>query len=613
GHPPDHTLNRRARERLLRRLLDGRRMVVVLDNARDSGHVRDIVGLMPSAVVLITSRQRMTNLATAGAHQLRVEPMDEAVSGELLALRLRRRRRLDRGDFARVVNLCGGLPLVISVLAEHVATVPPALLPEFAQQLGHRQLVFEVGDDGDVPANTSVFFAQSYRALAPTERRLFRLLGLHPGRDFGLDAACACAATARADTAKSLRALLGAHLLEQPHELDRYQFHDLIREFARSRAESDEPESERAAADRRIASFYLASSSAADTALYPSNIPPDPLAVEDGVTPVLPANATEAKHWFERERMNLVAVTRYAAARGLHSYVWRLADTMSTYLDRHGYYEDSIVVRKLAVQSAREGGDRFGEASSLVALSMVRTIVGEHAAALQDLRLARCIVDDLGEKRGQSSVLFHLAGLEMQRGNTVAALDLYEQCLALARETELDAVLTWIHCRFGTALRTAGRYDEAIEHLRDARSFALRGEDQSALPAALVEMAAVYRDLGDLTASSRYCEQALGIAEAIPDLELTAQICTTLAAINKDSGDLNNAMTFARQAVDLCRNTRNVVGEAHARDVLGDIEFANGDAGEAALDWEQAARLYEYVGNLSSSATVRAKIGHGSP
>jgi tetratricopeptide (TPR) repeat protein len=281
---------------------------------------------------------------------------------------------------------------------------------------------------------------------------------------------------------------------------------------------------------------------------------------------------------------------------------------MSTYLDRHGHYEDSIVVRKLAVQSARKGDDSFGEATSLVALAMVHTIVGEHTAALQSLESARRIVDDLGHKRGQASVLYHLAGLEMHRGNTAAALDLYRRCLSRVREMELDEALAWVHCRYGAALRATEQYGEALEHLREAKSFALRVADQSALSAALVEIAAVYRDLGDLATSSIYCGQALDIAESIPDLELTAQICTTLAAISKDRGEPRDAMTFARQAVDLCRNTRNVIGEAHARNVLGDIEFANGDAEEAALDWQQAAQLYEYVGNIPSAAAARAKL-----
>jgi tetratricopeptide (TPR) repeat protein/DNA-binding SARP family transcriptional activator len=611
GHPPDNIMNRRARELLLSRLLANRRVVVILDNARDSAHVKDIVDLLPGAVVIITSRQRMTKLATStGAHQVRVEPMNEDVAAELLSVRLRRRRRLDRVDHARVVRLCGGLPLAISVLAEHVATVPAAQLPEFAQQLSHRQLILEIGDDGDVPANTSAFFAQSYQALPPVERRLFRVLGLHPGPDFGLDAACACAARPRAETAKSLRALLGAHLIEQPHELDRYRFHDLIREFARHRAETDESETERVAADRRIVSFYLALATEADRVLYPSNIPTAPLAVEAGVTPVTPGSPTEAKNMFARERRNLIAVTRYAAAQGLHSHVWRLADVMCTYLDRHGHYEASIDVRQLAVRSARDGGDRLGEATSLVALGMVHKIVGEHAAALRSLESARRIVDDLGHKRGQSSVLFHLAALEMHRGNTAAALDLYRRCLDLARETALDEVLTWTHCGLGAALRTTEQHDEALEHLREAKSFAIRAEDQSALSAALMETAAVYRDLGDLAAASTHCVQALDIADSIPDLELTAQICTTLAAISKDRREPNNAMAYARQAVDLCRNTRNLIGEADARNVLGDIEFANGDPEEAALDWQQSAQLYEYVGNIPLSTAVRTKLGN---
>jgi DNA-binding SARP family transcriptional activator len=223
SQPPDSSVSQRARELQLSRLLANRRMLVVLDNARNTSHIKDLIGLLPSCVVIVTSRQRLTTLSAAtGARRVRVEPMRDDEASELLAARVGDHLQIADDDRAHLIQLCGGLPLVITMLADHIASSGATLRPTFAQQLDRRQLIVDVGEDGDGSAIAHTFFSWSYQRLDPPEQRLFRLLGLHPGPDIGIDVAGACDGRTPLETKRSFGALVGAHLLERPVVFDRY-------------------------------------------------------------------------------------------------------------------------------------------------------------------------------------------------------------------------------------------------------------------------------------------------------------------------------------------------------------------------------------------------------
>ncbi|MGB3441773.1 MAG: tetratricopeptide repeat protein [Actinophytocola sp.] len=605
GYPPDADLTGRARELLLTRLLSGRRMLVVLDNARDAKHVEHLVTLLPDALVLVTSRQQLVSLsATTSARRVQVDPMTPAEATALLSMRLGTRREMTRGELARLAALCGGLPLMISLLAAHIATRPAGQMLAFAEQLDGRQLIVDVGEDGDA-VTAQTFFTWSYRALDPPEQRLFRLLGLHPATHFNIHAAGALDGRSRAETTRSIRALVGAHLVERAATaLDRYQLHDLVREFAAHRAESDEPVPERQAATRRLASFYLASAVHASHTLYPSRLAASELAVERGVEPVVPTDSAQAKEWFDLERANLLAMIRNAAATGHHDHAWRLTDAAVIFFDRHGYYEDSLAAQKIATSSAQEASDRVGEASSLVGLGRVYLTIGEHREARRHLDTALRIVDDIGHEAGQAAVLGLLGKLETQRGDLTAALALYRRGLKIAQKNDDAQGLCWTSCRIGEVLRAIEQHDEALVHLTRAQILAERSGDQSAHASTLIEIGRVHHDRGDHSTAAAHCEQALRAAEAIPDLAVSQDACIALAEINKARGHIRGAIEFTRRAIRMSGYST----AAHAHDVLGDVHYANADMTAATAAWQEAVEHYNRLGNLPQATVVHAKL-----
>jgi tetratricopeptide (TPR) repeat protein/DNA-binding SARP family transcriptional activator len=607
GRTPDWAATPRSKEMLLSRLMAGRRMLVIFDNARNTDQVKHLVSLLAGSLVLVTSRQRLTSLRIAtGARRVHVKPMRPDEGVELLSARLGSTVQIERKAGDRLVELSGGLPLVITVIAEHVAASGTGDISAFAQEMDSRRLISEVGDDGDGSTMARTFFSWSYDSLAVPEQRLFALLGLHPGAEIGLDLAVACDARTPAETRRSLGILVGAHLIERPELLDRYRFHDLLREFATYSAELHEHAADRQGAERRMISYYLAAVTEAHRILYPGNLVPPPIPVEDGVIP--PAFATEdhARSWFSLEHSNVTAAVYLAARNGYFAQGWRLADTLATFLDRHGRFEDSRATRQIAVDCAGAVGDREAEASTRVGLGMVLTILGEHEQARQHLDASLRYAEEAHNERGEAATLSHLGRLEMARGAVDAAAELFQRCLGLAQSTGDPEALCWSYLQLGKALRVLGERDQALLNLRQAEFQAQRIGEKSAHASSLVEIGAIYRERGDYETAMSYCRHALAVTEGLPDVAATAGVRTTMAEIECDLGDLATATENVKCAVRL--SAHDFSETARAQHILGNVRRRGNDVIGAMEAWRRAVALYRHVGNTALAVSVQAKI-----
>lgn len=609
GTPPDESMNPRARELLLSRLMMNRRTLVVLDNARSSDHVRKLISLLNHSLILITSRQRLTSLSTAmGARRIQVPPMPAREGAELLTRRLDSTVELPEEAGRELVARCGGLPLVIAILAEHLVTFRPPEIASVTKHLDLRRLIAELGEDGDGSNSARTFFSWSYEALPAEERRLFRLLGLHPGPNIGIEAAASCGGRTTAAIKRSLGILVGAHLLERPDVLDRYQFHDLLREFATFCAERDESPDRVRAAERRMIGHYLASATAAHHTMYPGHLTPPPLPLEKDVVPVQFVDAAHAQGWASRERTNINSVIHMASAHGHHDHAWRLADTAATFLDRYGQFEDSRSVREIAVKAAAAAGDREAEASSQVGLGMTLGTLGLPTEARRCLDLALRYAEETGNERGQASTLYQLGKLAMTMGAADTAAQLFQRCLDIAQRINDAEALCWTHVDLGNALRVLKDHDNALLHLRQSEFHAQRIADTSAHAKSLAGIGAVYRDQGDHDAALSYCRQALALTEGLPDMAVTAETCVTLAEVSHVRGDTTMAHAYIQQALDVCNESHLIAEEARARTVMGNIASAENDAIGAATSWRHALVHYERLGNTAQSAALQAKI-----
>jgi DNA-binding SARP family transcriptional activator len=363
-----------ARSGLYRSLLAGKRVLVLLDNARDVEQVHPLLPGAPGCLALITSRNQLTPLvATAGAVPLEVDLLTPADAHTVMEHRIgAERAAAEPSMVADIVARCEGLPLAIALAAARVATKPRLPLAAFAAELraSVRQrastALLDLLDGGDADTDLRGVFSWSYRALSRGAARLYRLLSLRPGPTITLPAAASLAGVPRRRLAPLVTELTRASLLSE-HTPNRYSAHDLLCMYAWEQAQVHDSEDERNAAVRRLLDHYLHTAQAGARLLDPSRpaIPLiDPL---PGVQPEVPRTAAEAVDWFTAERTELIAATHRAFhdGGGLDAHAWQLAAVLEVYLSRQHHWRDLAAISTSALRSAQRLDDETGMSHAL--------------------------------------------------------------------------------------------------------------------------------------------------------------------------------------------------------------------------------------------------------
>jgi DNA-binding SARP family transcriptional activator len=264
--PPDAD----AQYALYRSLLAGKRMLIMLDNARDPEQVRALLPGSAGCQVLVTSRNQLTGLvARDGAHSLILDLLTPREARDLLVYRLGADRVAAEPDTVEeLIELCASLPLALNIIAARAATRPTFPLAVYAAQLREAHDRLTALEIGDASVDVRAVFSWSYRALDAATARMFRLLGFHPGPDITVPAAASLAAIGRGQARTVLDKLTGAHLLAE-HIPGRYAFHELLRIYAAEQAQTHDTDEERHQALRRVLDHYLCTAHSAARILNP--------------------------------------------------------------------------------------------------------------------------------------------------------------------------------------------------------------------------------------------------------------------------------------------------------------------------------------------------------
>ncbi|WP_248964241.1 NB-ARC domain-containing protein [Sphaerisporangium perillae] len=212
---------------LYRSLLDGKRVLVLLDDARDAGQVRPLLPGSPGCVALVTSRERLTGLiARDGARSMVLDVLSDREARDLLADLLADRAVAHPKATAELATLCGNLPLALRVAAANLAARPHTSIAAFVAALAANRLDgLEV--DGDPHSGVRGAFDASYATLAEDARRLFRRLGLLPCMESTAQEAATLIGADVTSAACLLRRLAAAHVIEE-HAAGRYGLHKRV-------------------------------------------------------------------------------------------------------------------------------------------------------------------------------------------------------------------------------------------------------------------------------------------------------------------------------------------------------------------------------------------------
>ncbi len=538
-----------AQAALYRSLLAGRRMLVLLDNARDADQVRPLLPGAPGCLALVTSRNQLTGLiAGAGASPLPLDLLSPDEAGDLLAQRLGMdRTATEPAAVDEIVKRCAGLPLALAVVAARAATQPRLALSALAAELRHLHGRLDTLATGDAGTDVRSVFSWSYHQLSRPAARLFRLLGVHCGPDVSGSAAASLAGIAPARAGPMLAELVRAHLVTE-RVPGRYALHDLLRAYAGELAASGEPDADRQAAVRRMLNHYLRCAHRADAVLDPTRDPVELTPSLAGVTVDDFGSAAAATDWFTAEYQVLMAAVRLAVDAGLDRYAWQLVWSMATFLERHQGFRDAVALQRIALPAARRLGDPAAQAYSHRLLGRVHAMLGEHDEAHVHLEHALEAYRQLGDDTNQALVRLGLAAKLDRQGRYRDALHQAEQALA----------------RFQTSGHRIGRAN------------------------ALNNIGWFHARMGDYETSLKYCEQALGLQQELGNRRGEALTLDSLGVAYHHLGRHADAIAAYQQALTLLRDHGNRYHEAETLVHLGDTYHASGDTGAARDRWRAA-------------------------
>ncbi|USC51649.1 tetratricopeptide repeat protein [Streptomyces filamentosus] len=414
---------------LFRSLTDRRRVLVVLDNARDSATVRALLPGGSDCVTLVTSRHRLEGLIASDA--ARPVPLDtlEADDGTaLLAGVLGEERVLAEPVAARrLAELCGGLPLALRVTAARLAGRPRWTLAALADELADEQgrLAYLDVDDTGVAAALRL----TVQHLPPDAVHQFARLGHHPGGHFDPYAAAALAGTDPVAAAAALERLAAAHLVAETAP-GRWILHDLVRLYARGLDPASAHEALTGVLDHCIATA-LAAADTAEPGGEPCFVLPDgyrePAAVRDF------ADRAEAMRWLAAERENLALAAVAARAAGLEDRTWRIILLQWPQVVWR-VRDNWAPLLELALESARAGKDAYAESRVLTLLGWVLTEEGRTTEAVAVLERSPVLAREAGDPLGEATALINLAVVQAELGELPTALENCTRAVELCRE-----------------------------------------------------------------------------------------------------------------------------------------------------------------------------------
>ncbi|QTR05140.1 tetratricopeptide repeat protein [Saccharothrix algeriensis] len=518
------------------------------------------------------------------------------------------RSRDDDGDLAELARLCARLPLALRIAAERAIGRPWTPLRDLVAELRDESSLWTaLGSDDDADAVRTVF-AWSYRALSEGASRLFRLLGVYPGDDFGPAAVAALLGEPVPTARRLLDDLAGAHLVENTAP-DRYEFHDLLRLYANDQARTGEPAESASAALERLALWCLHTAWNAVRLLVPE--------ARDRDLPVLPpdvpgqafADHDAALTWYERERRNVISLVRALGEQGRDDVVPLLSDVLREVYARHNHFDDWIATGTAGLDAVRRRGDRAAEAAALESLGKAHTQRGDRAEGIGFQEAALAIRRGIGDRRGEVASVNALGLAHLRDHRPAAALRHFRLCEAIADELDDGYWKAVAANNVANALIDLDRPDEAVPLLDKA----LDGYRELSIPGgegdALRGLSHAHRLLGDPSAARRFIEGALSIAAQRRNRAWDAFWSLEAGRVFLALGAPEQALVHYQRAASLQRQLDDQVREAAVLDATGEAYQESARPGDAVGFHRYAVEVFRRFGERWRLAVALRNLG----
>ncbi|MFJ9933719.1 tetratricopeptide repeat protein [Streptomyces virginiae] len=633
------------RQRLYRSVLasfaeQGRRILVIIDNAASADQAAPLLPTDRTTATLVTSRHALA-LRNARRHDLDV--LDEDASAALLVRELCCARDGDTRladapeATATIIRLCAGLPLALCIAAALLAEFPDRPAADLVEDLEveHRRLDGLALDDRAVRAS----FGLSYRLLDEDRARLFRLLPLNLGPNVSTEAAAHLVDMDQYEAKQLLMALARAHLIGPVAGWGRWRLHDLVRLFADELGRALDSPHLRQKARTRLFTHYETTTAAADTHLDTRPGPRSPRF----------NHRKAALKWLDDEYTNLLVTVTTVSALGHPTTATFLGSSLARYLDQRRRFHDGITVANTVLTACRRTCDILGEGMALDNLGSALQEVRRFGEAIDAHTQAAGIFRELGERRREGVALGNL-GIALWKGRRFGeSIDVQTRAAGIFRELgDRHSEGVALDSR-GIALRKVRRFGEAIDaHTQAAgvfREFGDRHREGGALESlgiALQEVrrfeeaidvhsktVEIYREFGDrhgeggalnslgtaLQEVGRFGEaidaftQAAGIFRELGDGHGEALVLGNLGAALHDVRRLGESIDVHSKTVEIYREFGDRHGEGGALNNLGAAFQEVGRFGEAIDAFTQAAGIFREFGDRHREGGVLNNLG----
>ncbi|MFI9818850.1 AfsR/SARP family transcriptional regulator [Saccharothrix variisporea] len=560
-----------------RSLLADKQVLVVLDNANAAEQVRPLLPADPGCAVLVTSRDPLSGLAVReGAIRFDLDVLSPPDAYALLVSLLGPGLAAEGEVLDELSALCGYLPLALRIAAANLtARVPSTSVREYVDRLRDGNRLAALAVENDEQTGVRAAFDLSYESLRPAAARLFRMTALVPGPDFTPHAAAALVGTDPGRARELLGVLVTAALVQEAGP-DRYQLHDLVRDYARQRGLAEDDEPTRTAAFERLLSHYFRATRTASGLIEPIRKPPEePVGLRETAVPELKDRAT-ATAWFEQEYPNLHAAVDHAAEHGPHRFAWHLADAMSSPLALAPRFGEWVTVSRTALGAARKAGDKAGEAITLVSLGHAYNTTGRMTDAIDTLERALELYVELDRPVYQLPCHHTLGMSLMWTGRLAEACAHFKRTIELTETVDVGYYRAGAVHGLGVAYRYQGLLPEALEQLLTSVSPEPAPDESYVQVSWRFSLGLTYRDLGRFDEAVHQLMATLAAYERMGNAFGTSRCLVALAGVHAWRGQGAEALVAAQRGLDLSRQVKHRRTEVDALNVLGAVHAAQG-------------------------------------
>jgi DNA-binding SARP family transcriptional activator/tetratricopeptide (TPR) repeat protein len=557
GVPPERIpAEQQEQAALYRSVLAGKRVLVMLDNARSATQVTPLLPASQHCLVVITSR---TTLATLdGSTHLHLDILSEQEALTLLA-QLAGPDRVQREHMAAatLVALCSRLPLAVRIAGARLAARPTWTIAALVDRLADETRRLDELRVGERAVRAS--FAVTYRALKTSDdpvdqdaARMFRLLGVLDWVQMSVPVAAALLDQPQADAAAALEHLLDAHLLDSARP-GRYHTHDLLRLYARDEAQHDLPEPERQAALRRALDCYLAAAEQATLLISPmaaGHVGAERTRSPHGGFEL--SRPADLSGWTDAEHANLVAAAQQAAAIShTADRAVRLTAALHRPFNTRAYWRDLMTLRELAARTARHLGDRPGEALAHEDLAWANIQYGRPNQAIASVERAMAIWRELGDLRGEASCRIWLGHAYFDQWQLDEAVTRHQQALAIFSDIGDSEGEARALNALGLDHQRLRRLDEAIAYHQRSLAIYRKLRHRSGMASALGNLGWAHYRAGRHEAAITYQQQALTLASEVGHRYEEAEFLWALGQTHHALGNHDEARTYWQHSITI--------------------------------------------------------------